>query len=308
MPPIAVVVVTYNNAEHLPALLGSVDEGGAAGARVLVADNSPTGDTARVAATFPGVTVLSTGGNLGYSGGINVARPLVAAREAMAILNPDLVLGKNALARLASALADPAVGIAVPLLREPDGSVFLNLRREPTVFAALGDALFGARWPGRPRWLTDTLRRPSDYATPRDVDWASGAALLVSPACSAAVGDWDSESYFLYSEETDYARRAREAGFRIRFVPEATATHIGGGSGHSDILIALMAVNRVRYFEAHHGRVAAAVYRAVAAMHHLLRFSQPRHRLALHYVLTRRDWGALPSKQYYGRPDQEGSP
>ncbi|MCZ7627704.1 MAG: glycosyltransferase [Microthrixaceae bacterium] len=66
-----------------------------------------------------------------------------------------------------------------------------------------------------------------DYARERDADWATGAAMLISAECLAAVGPWD-ESFFLYSEETDYCLRARDRGFKLRYSPKATATHIGG--------------------------------------------------------------------------------
>ena len=59
------------------------------------------------------------------------------------------------------------------------------------------------------------------------MDWATGAAWLVSADCVAAVGLLD-ERYFLYSEETEYMLRAGSAGFAVRYEPEAFAVHAGG--------------------------------------------------------------------------------
>ncbi|MBC7402292.1 MAG: glycosyltransferase family 2 protein [Microbacteriaceae bacterium] len=293
--PVVVAIITYNSADHLLALVESLRDDETV-RQILVVDNDSTDETVSRARTMPGVTVIATGANLGYSGGINVARRLLEPGDALAVLNPDLVLAPGSLGALSNALRDHSVGIAVPLLRDPDGSVYPHLRREPSIVGSLGDAMFGAHWPDRPRWMSDTLRRLPDYAAGRDIAWAGGAALMISPNCSAAVGPWDSETYFLYSEEADYAGRAREAGFRIRFVPTAEATHVGGGSsGQPAELVALMAVNRVRYFEARHSAFSSAAFRAVVTLHHLLRARDRRHRFAARVVARRKAWRDLPS-------------
>ena len=162
--------------------------------------------------------------------------------------------------------------------------------------SALGESLLGPHLPNRPSSLADTYRRPEDYDHRHDVDWVSGAMIVVSAACDAAVGEWD-ERYFLYVEETDYARRVRARGFRIRFVPEAEVVHVGGGSGHSAVLDALQAVNRIREFEIDHGRLETMAFRAAAAIGYLVRSRDPVHRLALRHVLWRRSWKDLPAAE-----------
>lgn len=296
MRRIVVAIVTFNNAGHISRLVDSIraaDPG--LDPRILVIDNASSDDTVAVARTLTDVTVIESGANRGYSGAINIARTHLGATDALAILNPDLSLAPGALTELLRALDDPRVGIAAPLLREPDGSVYPHLRRETSILGSLGDALIGARWPTRPRWLSDTLRREEDYRTPHDIAWAGGAALLISAECNALIGEWDAQTYFLYSEETDYARRARDAGYLVRFVPTASATHIGGGSGQPKELLALMAVNKVRYFDAHHGPLATTTFRGVVALHHTLRARDPRHRFAARIVCSRSSWAQLPS-------------
>ena len=81
--------------------------------------------------------------------------------------------------------------------------------------------------------------------------------MLISSACMRKVGPWD-ESYFLYSEETDFCARARAAGFTLLFEPEAEAVHLGGDSGVSPPLHALLTVNRGRFYRRSHGPVAGA--------------------------------------------------
>lgn len=290
----ALVIVTYNSADYLAGLLGSIPQAAnGLTLRTIVVDNDSVDSTATVASTWPGVTFISTGGNLGYSGAINVARAHAGPARALVILNPDLVLNPNAIVLLLDALSDPSVGIAAPTNLEPDGRVFHHLHQEAGVLRAFGDSCFGAHWRRRPRFLSEMLLRDEDYR-PRDVAWAGGAALAISARCNEAVGDWDSEHYFLYAEETDYARRARDLGFRVRYVPEASVTHHGAGSGQSPRLRALMSVNRIRYFEAQRAPHAAFAYRWAVTFQHVLRASDPDHRAALRYVRSRRMWSDLP--------------
>lgn len=292
---IAAVIVTYNSAATLPRLLSSIAES-TARVRVIVVDNNSADDSVAIARAVPGVTVIATGANLGYSGGINLARSFVHDFEAIAILNPDLELVPDALEWMLNALDHPGVGIVAPQLQ---GLVFTDrfdsLRREPTILGALGDSVFGNRWPSRPAFLAETMRRDLDYDRSHDVAWAGGAALLISPACNHEVGLWDAETYFLYSEETDYARRARDRGFTVRYEPRAVVRHEGSGSGQSAALVALISVNRIRYYERLHGRVATSLFRVAVATQHALRWSDPRHRFSLPYVLRRSSWESLPA-------------
>ena len=101
---------------------------------------------------------------------------------------------------------------------------------------------------------------PDRYDQEQTTAWATGAALAVSPACRAAVGRWD-ESFFLYSEETDYALRAADAGFAVRYTPASVVAHVGGDQGRAPRLWALSAANRVELHRRRHGRLAGSVLR-----------------------------------------------
>ena len=87
----------------------------------------------------------------------------------------------------------------------------------------------------------------------------TGAIMLISAQCLEKCGLWD-ESFFLYSEETEFALRARDHGFATRLAPEARATHLGGESNTSARLWALLSVNRVRLYRRRHSAVATALY------------------------------------------------
>lgn len=292
---VTAVVVTYNSADTIGALLDSLAQGTVV-PRVVVVDNGSMDRTREIASARTGVEVIATGANLGYSGGINVGLRRVADGDDVLILNPDLTVSPTMVERMRDELADPTVGIVAPLLRDArTGRRYHSLRRDPSPLRALGDAVLGERWPTRPAALAETMRRDAEYAAAHDVAWAGGAALLISARCRRQVGDWDAATYFLYAEETDYAERARAHGLRVRFTPRAEARHVGSGSGQPAPLVALVSVNRVRCYARRHGAVRTALFRGAIAAQHLLRLRDARHRSALPVVLDRRRWAALPA-------------
>jgi GT2 family glycosyltransferase len=261
--------------------------------RVIVVDNGSADVTVDLMRARSDVLCVETGLNLGYAGGINVGRRHAGEWAALAVLNPDLVLDPGALKHMFTALEDPAVGMVVPMLLELDGRCYPSLRREPTLARAIGDGVFGGHFGHRPAWLSEIVRDAGEYGYRHAVDWAGGAALLISAACDRLVGPWD-ERFFLYMEEVDYAARVRAAGLRVEYVPEARARHRGAGSGHSPALSALMAINRVRYIEKRGGNAGA--YRGAVILHELLRSADPAHRAALRAVSRRAAWSPLISR------------
>jgi GT2 family glycosyltransferase len=147
----------------------------------------------------------------------------------------------------------------VPQLLDGKSQVIQSMRREPTVLRAWGDALLGAQRVGRYAALGEVVTDRQRYDRETVTDWAEGSTLLISAECWQRCAPWD-ESFFLYSEETDFALRARDAGFVTRYVPSARAVHLGGDSGSSPGLWTLLTLNRVRLFHRRNGRIRTAAY------------------------------------------------
>ncbi|MBW3562900.1 MAG: glycosyltransferase family 2 protein [Actinobacteria bacterium] len=269
---VCVAVVTWNSAAVIGRLLASLP-GALTGLkyRVVVADNASTDGTVEVVRTsWPDVTVVETGRNAGYAAGINAAVRAPCPARATLICNPDVQLRPGAVRSLLRALDDPDVGIVVPRLVGTDGETLPSLRRRPTVLRAMGEAVLGGERAGRFDRLGETVHRTEMYRSARDVDWATGAVMLVDDRCREVVGEWD-ESFFLYSEETDFALRAHDAGFRVRYVPESVAVHGGGDLHRSPELWRLQALNRVRLFARRHGPVATRAFWAAVTLNEGLR-------------------------------------
>ena len=247
------MIVTYNSAHVIGDLLDSLPKAlDGLTADIVVVDNGSSDGTAELVAALGACRIVRSA-NVGYAAGINRGVREAAPAQAILVLNPDVRLHPGSLPPLLAALAEPRVGIAAPRVLTPQGKLHLSLRREPTLPRALG--LTKTRLAVFSEYVYD----PSAYTRPCTVDWALGAALLMSRECYEALGGWD-ETYFLYSEETDLSLRARDAGLLTRYEPRAVAVHIGGQSGRSHRTHAMQIVNRVRLYRRRHGALASWAY------------------------------------------------
>jgi N-acetylglucosaminyl-diphospho-decaprenol L-rhamnosyltransferase len=284
---ICVVVVTYNSSADLTGLVPtlSVEPKSGLRATVVVVDNGSTDDTVALARGSDLVDIVIEAENRGYAAGVNAGAAAVGEFDALLVLNPDIRVHEGALEAMSLALSGD-VGIVAPRLVGADGTLQWSLRREPTAARIWTTALVGGARAARIRDLGDMYREPADYARPRDVDWATGAALLISRRCWDEVGPWD-ESFFLYSEETDFCLRARDASFRTRFVPSATMSHFEGDMTTPQAA-ALRSVSAVRLYRKRHGLATTVLFLAGLVTGSTLRLARPSERAALAALLVPR--------------------
>jgi N-acetylglucosaminyl-diphospho-decaprenol L-rhamnosyltransferase len=262
LPDLSIIIVTYNSAGVLGGLLDSLPAAlGAVRAEVLVVDNGSTDETAEFAEGYGGCRVIRSS-NVGYAGGINLGVRLSRGSDAILVLNADVRLSGGSVPLLMRALQEPGVGIVAPQVRSPAGRLEPSLRRSPSLLRAIG--LNRTRVP----IFSERITKPSDYARPRNVEWALGAVLLMSRQCYNILGGWD-ESFFLYSEETDFSLRAGDAGLLTRYEPAAVVVHIGGQSGRNERTHAMQIVNRVRLYRRRHGIAASWCYYLVTLAHEI---------------------------------------
>ncbi|WP_417563751.1 glycosyltransferase family 2 protein [Microbacterium sp.] len=293
MLDLSIIVVSYHNAQDLPGLIASVNPAvGKLSWHATIVNNAGDEDLSALLADADRVSIVDSGGNLGYSGGINTGLAHAPLARVTVFLNPDLALRPDSMTLLVDALE--TAGAAVPRIVDAQGHRQDSLRREPTILRALGEAVFGDAWPKRPAALSETVRDPADYEHPHTIDWATGAVLAIRRDVLEAVGPWDDARFFMYSEETDYARRIREQKRLLLYVPESAVTHRAGGSGSSPQLDALLEVNKVRYYRKWHGPVAAAVFRLIVLLRNLVRPHRPGARAAVRALVSRRTRDRLP--------------
>lgn len=255
---VTAVVVTHNSAGVIDTALDSLGASVQTIAiEVVVVDNGSTDDTvARVERR--GDCRVVRAANDGYAAGINAGVLAAEGTGPILVLNPDTVCDPGAVVALADAAARHHA-IAVPRIVGADGTTSRSQRRFPTLARALG-----LGFTDHPA-LTEIVSAPEAYATAHPVDWATGAVMLVPRACHAALGGWD-ESFFLYSEETDFCLRARDAGWSTWFEPRAVVRHDEGGSGRNATLYAMQIVNRVRLYRRRTGPLRGAAFFALAVL------------------------------------------
>lgn len=259
---VAVVVVTYNSAELLPDFLASLDDGmfGIDRFQVIVADNASSDGTVDVVKRLrPDAIIAELSSNRGYAAGINAAVAAGDHLDAILVLNDDIRLQPGSVARLYDALQAAHAGIAVPRLVDGKGDLLLSQRIEPTLRTVFSEAILGGRRAGSMDRMSELIHDTQAYEVESDITWASGCAWLISRPCWDAVGPWD-ESFFLYAEDLDYALRARDAGFAIRFTPDAQAVHLVGPSQRDPRLWSMLIWNRYRLYTRRHGSLRGRMF------------------------------------------------
>jgi N-acetylglucosaminyl-diphospho-decaprenol L-rhamnosyltransferase len=227
---------------------------------VLVLDNASHDGSAAAArrhALEPEVVALDRRAGKGENDTALLKR--AAGRYAL-LLNEDSELQPGAVAALRDALEDAAAAGA-RLLR-PDGTPQASAWRFPTPATALVGALF----------LHRRFTVQSHGERTRNVDWAQSAALLVRTAAAREI-EWFDPAFFVYSDEVDFCRRLRDAGWRTLYVPAAVAVHheqLSTGKVPERRIVELSR-NRDRYMRKHHSASAAAVVRVLTAWAYAVR-------------------------------------
>jgi len=221
---VSVVVVTWNSLGTIERCLRSVE-----GVETIVVDNGSTdGTVAFVAEHFPAVTLIEQE-NRGMGGGNNTGIRRARGRYVF-LLNADAwVVGAGLVALVAAADAKPRAAVVGPRLLNPDGSLQRSVRGDPTLWRLATEYLFLRKLAPRSRLLNAFYGAGFAYDRPLEVESLYGAALLVRRAAADEVGLFD-ESFFMFSEETDWLRRFREAGWKVIFSPAGEVVHIGGAS------------------------------------------------------------------------------
>lgn len=223
-PGVAVVVVTFDALPWVERCLESVR-----GVPAVVVDNgSRDGTVAFVRERFPEVRVLESE-NRGLAAGWNLGVRATESRYVL-LLNPDAWLLDGALARLvACAEARPRAAVVGPRLLNPDGSLQRSVRGFPTLWRLATEYFFLRKLAPRSRALNAFYAGGFEHDELREAEWVMGACLLLRRAAIELVGPAD-EDFFLFSEETDWCYRFRQAGWEVVFCPGAECVHVGGAA------------------------------------------------------------------------------
>ena len=230
MTRVAVAVVHYHAEGLLEKCLVRLAASTLADFRAVVMDNGSSSSLAGCEKDAR-ISLVRSPRNLGFAAGVNRAlAELPSDAPYLMLLNPDVQLETDTIETLVAALeAEPLVGAASCALRLPDGTLDPACRRaEPTAFSALAKQLGLHRlFPSNTLFGRYNLVGV-DASKPGDIDSGTGALLLVRRAAFDESGGRLDQRFFLYGEDLDLCRRIREAGYRIRYYPQASALHVKG--------------------------------------------------------------------------------
>jgi GT2 family glycosyltransferase len=248
--PVSAVVVNLNGLPWLERCLESVR-----GYETIVVDHGSTdGSLELVRERFPDARLVEQA-NLGMGAGNNAGMRLASGRYFL-LLNSDAWVLADGVERLAAyAEEHPEAAVVGPRLRNPDGTLQRSVRAFPTRWRLATEYFFLRKLAPGSTLLNPLYVGGFDHASAREVDWLSGACLLVRREATDAVGLFD-EAFFMFSEETDWCFRFHQAGWKVVFLPEAEVVHVGGAT-HGGSLYRENLRGHLRFVAKHRGPAEA---------------------------------------------------
>lgn len=272
---ISVVIVGWNAKHYLELCLDSLAKAPPRRAmEVLVVDNASTdGSAEMIEAKFPWVKLIKSGENLGFAKGNNVAIRQCQGRY-IALVNPDVIVFPGCLDALADFLdQNPKVGNVGPRVFNPDMSMQSTCRRFPTLWNNFcTTSRLELLFKGSPFFAGEHM-----FYFPHDrtlaVDVIVGCFNMVRRETFEKVGLLD-EGLFMYGDDVDWCRRARNAGWEVMFFPGAQAIHDRGKITSPYPVRFAVAQQRsiLHYWRKHHSFLGVLGIRAIMLLHHVMRY------------------------------------
>jgi GT2 family glycosyltransferase len=271
---ISIVIVAWNAKKYVELCLQSlVDAPPRRSMEVFVVDNASADRTSEMIETrFPWVKLIKSPENLGFSRGNNLAIRQTTGRY-VALVNPDVIVFPNCFETLADFLdKNPKVGNVGPMVFNPDMTQQSTCRRFPTLWnnfcsASRLEGIFkGSRF----------FAGEHMFYFPHDrtlsVDVIVGCFSMIRREALDQVGLLD-EGLFMYGDDIDWCRRARNAGWQVVFYPDARAIHDRGKITAPFPVRFAVAQQRsvLHYWTKHHTFLGVLGIRSIMLLHHLLR-------------------------------------
>lgn len=232
-PVLSICIVNYKVRDLLKDCLESIYQYPPAFSfEIIVVDNhSEDGSIEMLAQDYPQVRCAERAGNDGYTLPMNQALKM-GAGQFLIQLNPDTIVQPGAFDQLVYFMQQhPEVGICTPKVLNRDGTLQKQCRRSAarpwdafTYFSGLSK-----RYP-KSRRFAGYLMTYLDEDEVNEVEAVSGSCMFIRRAVVEQIGYLD-ELFFAYQEDADFCFRAREAGWKIYYVPQAKIIHFGGQGG-----------------------------------------------------------------------------
>jgi GT2 family glycosyltransferase len=286
-----VLVVNYNTAGLLQPMFNALRQSNSADQpRYLVVDNASADNSLECLATIcPEAILLANEKNVGFGRANNQLVEHLLGKYAL-LLNTDAFVDADSLSKTLEYMeAHPDCGVLGVRLVGREGELQPSCRYFPTPMNVfLSRTGLGRFFPVVK--MVDDMNW--DHASVRECDWVPGCYYLIRREVIDQVGLFDPR-FFLYYEEVDHCKRAKQAGWKVVYYPHTTVVHIGGESAKSvDELNAasrqvpkLQIESELLYFRKHHGLPGLAWHMLLVTLGDLI--------LALKALLKRRGLPAI---------------
>ncbi|MGE3841980.1 MAG: glycosyltransferase family 2 protein [Vicinamibacterales bacterium] len=228
-PALDIVIVSFNAREVLRTCLASLraSEADEQRWRITVVDNASRDGSAEVAEAVSGVDVVRLATNVGFAAANNIGIRRGIAPFVL-VLNSDTVVGRGHLSAMLAAMRDaPDVAALGPRLVDAEGRLEVSFGGMMSPWNEAKQKVLGVLYARRVALASRLVVRRA--ASPRVVDWVSGACMLVRRVDAEAVGLFD-ERYFMYAEDVDFCAALRARGRKVLFWPGAEIVHLRGAS------------------------------------------------------------------------------
>jgi hypothetical protein len=226
MSETAVVILNWNGLVFLKKFLPLIHDFSVSDKTAIwMADNGSSDDSVKwVRENFPEVKISDLGKNYGFAGGYNQALKSIKA-DYYVLINSDIEVTKDWLSPLISHLdANPDVAACQPKI------LSFNERTSFEHAGAAGGFIDKLGFPFcRGRILNILEKDTGQYNDECNIFWSSGACMIIRKKVWEECGGFD-EDFFAHMEEIDLCWRIHKAGYLIRYIPESTVYHVGGGT------------------------------------------------------------------------------
>jgi GT2 family glycosyltransferase len=224
---LAIIIVSHDTKADLENCLRSLHQHPPRlSHEIVVVDNASTdGSADAVRSQFPGVRVVALDTNMGFAAANNIGIRR-STSDFVLLLNSDTIVRASAIDRLVAAIRElPRAAVVGPRMVDAAGRTELS-------FGRMMSPLAEARQKMLVRYAS-AARIDAMTSQMREVDWVSGACLLVRRSDAEAAGLLD-ERYFMYCEDVDFCAAIRAKGGTVYFTPTAEIVHLRGRSWRSN--------------------------------------------------------------------------
>lgn len=252
---LSIITVGMNHKKYLESLYGSLYGEGRPDTEIeaIYVDNCSTdGSVEWLRANYPQVKMIKNSKPLGF--GENNNKGVMASKgDYIAIINPDIILKKGSLDKLCQHLVGhPEIGIIAPQLLNPDYSIQYSVRSFLSPKLTFYRFITRGKDDSNNKEMREYLCKDLDFEKSQPVDWAMGAALIMSRQTYAQLGGFD-QNFFLYIEDEDICLRSWKLNKPVWYLPESKMIHNHQRSSTKMGKKTIMHMKSILYFLRKHG-------------------------------------------------------